>query len=217
MAGDFITGCQETVGLRVPSDPIAMALITEFEKISNSAIAAPSANRFGRVSPTSCAHVREELGQYLDTFDLILDGGDSVIGIESTIIDCTSEMPFILRPGFITKEDMDLDFRIQRDTEASITNLKFSGSFERHYSPNCKIILDKRPAEGQAFLALEGIPTPKGVFRIASPKNLSEFTRVLYSSFRKADKMKFSELYVQQPAGTGISEAIRDRLLKASS
>jgi L-threonylcarbamoyladenylate synthase len=216
LAEDFITGGQDTVGLRVPSDPIALALIQEFEKISNSAIAAPSANRFGQVSPTSSSDVYEELGEFLSDSDILLNGGNSSIGIESTIIDCTNVYPQILRPGFITRQDMKLDPHIRFEAEEIITNTKFSGSFEKHYSPNCKIILDTQPAVGQAFLALECFPTPNGVFRIASPRDVIEYSRVLYSSFRLADKLKLSELYVLQPAGHGISEAIRDRLRKAS-
>jgi hypothetical protein len=111
---------------------------------------------------------------------------------------------------------MKLDPHIRFEAEEIITNTKFSGSFEKHYSPNCKIILDTQPAVGQAFLALECFPTPNGVFRIASPRDVIEYSRVLYSSFRLADKLKLSELYVLQPAGHGISEAIRDRLRKAS-
>ncbi len=102
MAEDFITGAQDTVGLRVPSDPIALALIQEFEKISNSAIAAPSANRFGQVSPTSSSDVYEELGEFLANSDIVLNGGNSSIGIESTIIDCAGRFPTILRPGYVT-------------------------------------------------------------------------------------------------------------------
>jgi L-threonylcarbamoyladenylate synthase len=106
LAQDFITGGQDTVGLRVPSDPIARALIQEFERISDSAIAAPSANRFGQVSPTSSADVQEELGAYLSDDDQILDGGNSIIGIESTIIDCTGDRPAILRSGAVTEENI---------------------------------------------------------------------------------------------------------------
>ena len=97
LVGDFVSGNQDTVGLRVPSDPIALALIAEFERLSGSAIAAPSANRFGQVSPTSSADVQEEIGIHLSEFDLILDGGASTIGIESTIVDCTGDTPRILR------------------------------------------------------------------------------------------------------------------------
>ena len=107
IAKNFITGGQDTVGLRVPSDPIALALIQEFEKNSDSAIAAPSSNRFGQVSPTSSADVHEELEDYLSSSDIVLDGGRSLIGIESTIIDCTGSSPIILRSGFITKADIE--------------------------------------------------------------------------------------------------------------
>jgi L-threonylcarbamoyladenylate synthase len=143
IAEDFITGGQDTVGLRVPSDPIALALIQEFEKISESAIVAPSANRFGQVSPTSSADVQEELGKYLSGSDLVLDGGKSVIGIESTIIDCTKTSPVILRSGFVTKEEIECKLGVGCLSEETTTEVKFSGSFEKHYSPKCKVLLNE--------------------------------------------------------------------------
>ena len=104
LAKDFITGGQETVGVRVPDHVIALALLHEFKKIGGKGIAAPSANRFGHVSPTTSAAVTAELSEYLEENDLILDGGPSLVGVESTIIDCTEELPKILRPGAITAE-----------------------------------------------------------------------------------------------------------------
>jgi len=216
LAADFITGGQETVGLRVPSDPIALALIQEFEKISNSAIAAPSANRFGQVSPTSSEDVLDELGEYLSSFDLVLDGGRSLIGIESTIIDCTGESPKIVRPGFITIEDINskLGFSIKRAIDVS--NNKHSGSFEKHYAPICQVITKDGPVKGGGYLAMFGIPTPDGMHRLASPKTEEEFAQVLYSTFRRADYLGLTSLVVSLPSAQGIGIAIRERLEKAS-
>ena len=101
---DFITGGQNSIGLRVPNQSMALALINEFEKIGGYGVAAPSANRFGAVSPTNSAEVEIEIGQYLGLKDIILNGGQCLIGIESTIIDCTNLMPIILRPGWITAD-----------------------------------------------------------------------------------------------------------------
>jgi L-threonylcarbamoyladenylate synthase len=217
IAGDFITGGQNTVGLRVPSDPIAIALITEFEKISNSAIAAPSANRFGRVSPTSSADVQEELGNYLDSEDRILDGGISTIGIESTIIDCTRSIPSILRSGFVTHEDLELFLCIEDNHSLSSTVTKYSGSFDKHYSPACKIKLDEAPEAGEGFFALSHFETPPNVIRLASPSNAKEFAKCLYSSLRLADNLGLSEVSVYQPPDIELGRAIRDRLRKASN
>jgi L-threonylcarbamoyladenylate synthase len=216
IANDYITGGQDTVGLRVPSDPIALALIEEFEKISDSAIAAPSANRFGQVSSTSSADVQEELGGYLSGSDLILDGGRSLIGIESTIIDCTGSSPIILRSGFVTKADIEsilstIDFKHQ-----SPTSIKFSGSFQKHYAPKCKVILGGYTSSGAGFLALLGVETPRGMVRLASPATVEEFARVLYSTFRKADRDGLLALVVDPPKGEALGLAILERLNKAA-
>jgi L-threonylcarbamoyladenylate synthase len=213
---DFITGGQETVGLRVPNDPIALALIQEFERISDSAIAAPSANRFGQVSPTSSSDVYEEIGNYLADLDIVLDGSNSSIGIESTIIDCTDEGPRILRPGFVTLEDVEAHtgLRCQSPMDSNVS--KFSGSFEKHYAPKCKVILNEENFEGAAFLALNTIETPQNMIRLASPLSVEEFARILYSSLRKADSTGFEVLVVSVPVGDGIAHAIGERLNKAA-
>jgi L-threonylcarbamoyladenylate synthase len=216
IARDFITGGQETVGLRVPSDPIALALIKEFEEISGSAIAAPSANRFGQVSPTSAADVQEEIGVYLSNSDLVLDGGQSQIGIESTIVDCAGEYPIILRSGFVTKEDIKSELQILKVGEKSTTVTKFSGSFEKHYAPKCRIIIGQKNIVLGGFLALGEIDTPEGMSRIASPSNVEEFARILYSSFRHADQQGLKVLVVSPPSGPGLPVAIIERLNKAA-
>jgi len=216
IAGDFITGGQDTVGLRVPSDPIAQALITEFEKISNSAIAAPSANRFGQVSPTSALDVLEEIGEYLDEDDQIIDGGNSTIGIESTIIDCTRDQPIILRSGAVTKDEIEIVLGIGCLENNENSNIKFSGSFEKHYAPKCKIIFSPSTIEGAGFLALYDVETPPGMSRLATPKTMEEFARILYATFRAADETGLEWLVVSEPLGRGLSIAIRDRLKKAA-
>lgn len=216
IVGDFITGGQDTVGLRVPSDPIAQALITEFERISNSAIAAPSANRFGQVSPTSSADVEEELGEYLDSADLILDGGISTIGIESTIIDCTRGHPVVLRSGAVTKGDIELELDISLIDHQSAAEIRFSGSFDKHYAPKCRVIIDVKEIVGAGFLALSDIETPLGMVRLASPKSPEDFARILYSTFRIADQTGLVSMVVSEPKGEGLSLAIRERLEKAA-
>jgi L-threonylcarbamoyladenylate synthase len=216
IAGDFITGGQSTIGLRVPSDPIAIALITEFENISNSAIAAPSANRFGQVSPTSSADVEEELGEYLGSADLILDGGISTIGIESTIIDCSRTQPRILRPGFITREDAESTTGFRWEDKENEITLKFSGSFEKHYAPKCRVFVGDHFQIDAGFLALSEIATPDGMVRLAAPESINEFAQVLYRAMREADKMGLSALVVQPVDGPGLAVAINERLCKAS-
>ena len=216
IAKNFITGGQDTVGLRVPSDPIALALIREFEEISDSAIAAPSANRFGQVSPTSGADVFEELGQFLTDEDLILDGGNSSIGIESTIIDCTGDQPTILRNGAVTKPDIEIELGIEGLENSKNSKIKFSGSFEKHYAPKCKVIIDSQEIAGAGFLALSDVETPSGMVRLASPKTTEDFARILYSTFRAADQSGLVSMVVSEPKGEGLSVAIRERLEKAA-
>jgi len=220
IAQDFITGGQDTVGLRIPSDPLALALIAEFEKISDSAIAAPSANRFGHVSPTTVLAVSAELSDYLAEDDLILDGGTCSIGVESTIIDCTGKSPRILRPGAITEEMIVEVTGMELSSEVGInkaSKIRVSGSLESHYSPLATVLLDQSPIVGQGFIALAESPTPEGVIRLASPKDDEEFARILYASLRAADEKGLQKVVVMQPQGNGIAIAIRDRLIRSSN
>ncbi|CAN1525869.1 SUA5 Putative translation factor (SUA5) [Candidatus Nanopelagicaceae bacterium] len=214
LAQDFITGGQDTVGLRVPNHVIALALLNEFKKLGGKGVAAPSANRFGHVSPTTAQAVSDELSQYLAPEDLLLDGGPSLVGVESTIIDCTTESPKILRPGAITEEMIEAVTAI--DISYDATEIRVSGSLENHYSPNAQVVLDIAPEKGDGFIALASIPTPDGVIRLSSPQSNEEFARVLYTSLRSADEQSLSRVVVHQPSGDDISVAIRDRLLRAS-
>ena len=214
LAKDFITGGQETVGLRVPDHVIALALLNEFKKLGGKGIAAPSANRFGHVSPTTSAAVTAELSDYLEENDLILDGGPSQVGVESTIIDCTGELPKILRPGAVTKEMIIETTGLS--IADSLSDIRVSGSLENHYSPAAKVVLDIAPESGDGYIALANIETPAGVIRLASPQNNEEFARVLYTALRSADQQELARVVVAQPAGDDISVAIRDRLLRAS-
>jgi L-threonylcarbamoyladenylate synthase len=214
LAEDFITGGQETVGLRVPNHPIALALLHEFQKLGGKGIAAPSANRFGHVSPTSADAVISELAKYLTSVDLILDGGLSLVGVESTIIDCTGELPKILRPGAISEEMIIVTTNLSVEKPGG--NIRVSGSLEKHYSPRAKVILDIEPKAGDGFIAVSSIKTPDGVIRLAEPRDDEDFARLLYSALRKADDSSLARVIVQQPVGGGIAIAIRDRLLRAS-
>jgi L-threonylcarbamoyladenylate synthase len=214
LAQDFITGGQNTVGLRVPNHVVALALLNEFKKIGGKGIAAPSANRFGHVSPTTAQAVSDELSQYLEQDDLILDGGPSQVGVESTIIDCTTQSPKILRPGAITEEMIEEVTKLDLSYDAS--EIRVSGSLENHYSPSAQVILDITPEKGDGFIASIEIPTPDGVIRLASPINNEDFARVLYAALRSADEQSLSRVVVKQPSGDDISVAIRDRLLRAS-
>jgi L-threonylcarbamoyladenylate synthase len=215
VAKDFITGGQDSIGLRVPSDSVALKLLREFEFRGGLGVAAPSANRFGQVSPTSASDVEEEIGRYLEKGDLIVDGGRSSVGIESTIIDARSHAPKILRPGAVTQELINSVVKIENEVTRT-SNIRVSGNFESHYAPRAKVILNQSPTAGQAMIAMSHIKTPKGVHRISSPTSIEEFAKVLYSGMRKADELGYLELCIQTPVGNGLSEAIIDRLEKSA-
>jgi len=213
-AKDFITGGQDTVGLRVPNHVVALALLDAAKQKGVQGIAAPSANRFGHVSPTTADAVREELDQYLSADDIILDGGPSQVGVESTIIDCTGSNPHILRPGAITQA------MIEEVTGLKVTDaeneIRVSGSLENHYAPQANVVLDTTPQLGDGYIAMSDKPTPAGVIRLASPKTVEEYARTLYSSLRDADSQKISRICIDQPSGDGLAIAICDRLQRAA-
>lgn len=213
-AGDFITGGQTTVGLRVPDHVVALALLDSAKKIGVEGIAAPSANRFGHVSPTTADAVREELIDYLSPNDSVLDGGPSTVGVESTIIDCTTVNPHILRPGAITQEMIE-DVTGLKVTDAQ-SEIRVSGSLENHYSPKAIVVLNQEPKRGEGFIAPIDVATPNGVIRLASPKSIEEYARILYAALREGDFQELATICVIPPTGDGLAIAIRDRLLRAS-
>jgi L-threonylcarbamoyladenylate synthase len=222
LAADFVTGGQDTVGVRVPNHPVALGLLEAFARAGGKGVAAPSANRFGNVSPTTAQAVSDELRDYLADGDLILDGGPCDVGVESTIIDCTGDVPKILRPGAITAqmitESTGLDVVGQSSDGAAVDSnaIRVSGSLEAHYAPAATVVLDQSPVAGQGFIAMADVLAGEGVVRLAAPKTHEEFARVLYSALRAADEQGLATVVVAQPAGEGIAVAIRDRLKRAA-
>lgn len=224
LAGDFVTGGQDTVGVRVPAHPVALGLLEAFVRAGGKGVAAPSANRFGNVSPTTAQAVADELSDYLSDSDQILDGGACDVGVESTIIDCTGDAPRILRPGAITAEMIEESTGITvglsasvSDASASENEIRVSGSLESHYAPAATVVLDQSPVAGQGFIAMADMATPVGVVRLAAPASHEEFARVLYSALRAADEKGLKSVVVAQPVGDGIVIAIRDRLKRAAN
>jgi L-threonylcarbamoyladenylate synthase len=215
-AKDFITGNQEIVGLRIPAHSLALNLLTEFKKIGGNGIAAPSANRYGAVSPTTAQAVSAELEEYLQLEDQILDGGSSLIGVESTIIDCSKENPSILRPGSVTAEMVEQSTGIIL-LEAQEPRVRASGSHKQHYSPKARVLIGKEAQSGNGLIAMDGVLTPDGVIRLASPKNNEEYARILYSALRQGDDAGLERIYIDPPEGLGLAVAIRDRITRASS
>jgi L-threonylcarbamoyladenylate synthase len=217
LAGDFVTGGQDTVGVRVPDHVVALALLEAFEKAGGKGVAAPSANRFGHVSPTTAAAVVEELADYLSKEDLVLDGGACAVGVESTIIDCTGLLPRVMRPGAISTAMIEEVTGLNAVSVDGVGAIRVSGSLENHYAPAAKVILCEIPIAGQGFIAHKNIETPLGVIRLASPSDDEEFAQILYSALREADTQGLLEVVVVQPIGVGIGVAIRDRLSRAAN
>jgi L-threonylcarbamoyladenylate synthase len=216
LAGDFVTGEQDTVGVRVPDHPVALGLLEAFEQAGGKGVAAPSANRFGNVSPTSAQAVSDELGEYLADGDQILDGGACDVGVESTIIDCTEDVPKILRPGAITAQMIAESTGLDVVGAVEESAIRVSGSLEAHYAPAARVVLDQSPVAGQGFIAMADVVAGEGVVRLAAPKTHDEFARLLYSALRAADEQGLETVVVTQPQGDGIAVAIRDRLKRAA-
>ena len=216
VAGDFLTGAQEIVGLRIPANSLALGLLNEFKAVGGKGIAAPSANRYGAVSPTTAEAVSQELSEFLSPSDQILDGGPCLVGVESTIIDCSSENPKILRPGAISAEMIEESTGIVLE-EVSETKIRVSGSDKQHYAPKAKVIVDGQSQRGEGLIAMSDVATPEGVIRLAEPKSTEEYARVLYSALRMSDTQNLQTVRIIPPLGTGLAVAIRDRINRAAA
>ena len=212
-ARDFITGSQGSVGVRIPAHPIALQLLKEFHSQGGKGVAAPSANRFGEVSPTTAEAAELGLGPWLSPNDMILDGGPCVVGIESTVIDCCGERPRILRPGAITKEMIKQSTSLEVDESPG--QIRVSGALENHYAPQAQVHVGDSQIPGAGFIALGAVSTPQGMLRLAAPRDVDEYARVLYRSLKEADSQGLTSIVVIPPEGDGLAEAIRDRIEKA--
>ena len=220
LASNSVTGNQDTVAVRVPSHPIAQELLQQLKANGVKGVVAPSANRFGHVSPTSAAHVSADLGEYLDAHgDLILDGGDCQVGVESTIVLATGSQPVILRPGAVTAADIKRITGVEVSDET--TNApRVSGALDSHYSPTAQVVLitgsETEFDNNAGFLALAKTQTPAGLIRLATPATIEDFAHELYSSLRSGDDLKLKTIYVVPPSGDGLAQAINDRLNRAA-
>jgi L-threonylcarbamoyladenylate synthase len=212
-AKDFVTGGQPSVGIRVPSHPVAQELLREF----GGGVAAPSANRFGRISPTTAAHVREDLGSEVD---LVLEGGPSEVGIESTIVDLSGGRAVLLRPGAISKADLQQVVEVEEKTAASP---RHSGGLERHYSPRTPArmvpthLLDKeiaRLGDKVAVLAFSR-PDERVDFWLRMPREPQGYAQRLYAALRELDGTGCELILVEAPPEAPEWAAVRDRLVRA--
>ena len=215
LAQDFVTGGQTTVGLRVPSHPVARQLLKEFA----GGIAAPSANRFGRVSPTTAAHVREDLGKDVD---LVLEGAAGEVGIESTILDLSSGAPVLLRPGQVSREELKriLKSEILDPTSASP---RHSGGLERHYAPRTPARLVPTHALDREIAALKervavlafSRPDERVDYWLRMPREPRGYARRLYAALRELDTAGCERILVEAPPESAEWSAVRDRLKRA--
>lgn len=223
-AADFITGGQDSVAVRVSAHPLmqevqqALILLTGDPAIG---IAAPSANRFGRVSPTNVQHVLDELGAFTTENDVVLDGGDCEVGVESTIIDCTGDHPRLLRPGAVSLEQVQATTGLPCTTDSTV---RASGTLESHYSPVAVVelitedqLLNRDFEDATVgLIALAAIPTPAGVVRLCEPQTVSNYAQQLYAALREADALQLTSVLAIPPSHTGIGAAIVDRLTRAA-
>lgn len=219
LATDAVTGGQPTVGLRVPSHPLALELLEAF----GGGIAAPSANRFGQVSPTTAAHVRDSLG---DGVDCILDGGPARVGVESTIVDVSGDAPHLLRPGGVSREAIeDVLGRPLLEADGAV---RAPGSLPSHYAPRAGLRLvpvdaleaeaTRLTEEGLRVVALcpAGARLPPSVARLEVPADAEGYARVLYARLREADALG-DVIVAAPPAEAGLGLAVKDRLERAAA
>jgi L-threonylcarbamoyladenylate synthase len=218
---DLVTGGRDTVGLRVPAHPVAQTLLRSF----GGGVAAPSANRFGAVSPTTADHVRADLGAAVD---VVLDGGPCPVGVESTIVDCSDDKPVVLRPGGVPIDQIEAT--LGHPVRVAAVEGKAPGTLRSHYSPAAQVVLVDADAVAPqaASLLAEGrrvgllapptdAPVPAGLSVLDAPHDADEFARALYARLREADAQHLDVVLVVPPAAEGIGVAVRDRLQRASS
>jgi L-threonylcarbamoyladenylate synthase len=212
-----VTGGQDTVGLRCPAHPLAQALLAAFAHVGSGGVAAPSANRFGHVSPTTAQHVRDEFG---DQTPLLLDGGACDVGIESTIVDCTGDAPALLRPGQISRAQIAAVCGLpvldrHRDSPRA------SGTLPAHYQPATRVVLIEN-AEALAVSNNTALFAPQrparygGQFRPA-PTQPAPYAHMLYATLRELDHLKLDTIFIVPPPHTPEWEAVHDRLARCAA
>lgn len=221
---DEVTGGRDTVGLRVPDHPLALALLERF----GGGIAAPSANRFGRVSPTTAADVVADLG---DEVDLVLDGGPCAVGVESTIVDLTSGEPEVLRPGGVSFERLEEVLGAPVGLWLGDRDVAAPGTLPAHYAPIARVEVVEDPAtlparaaellaRGQVVAALAPFASadlPVGVIELEPAGGPDEYARVLYARLRQADRLGAQVVLAVPPEPVGVGVAVRDRLARAAA
>lgn len=203
---DWVTGGRETVALRVPSHPTAISLLEQLGE----ALVAPSANTFGHVSPTTAEHVAADLG---DAIDLILDGGPCDVGVESTIVECAADGLQILRPGAITRHDVERTTGV--DIGALTGGARAPGMLASHYAPHADVEIADSPDAAHRRVA--DLESSGAVARLISYPDPSEYARHLYADLRTADTDGVTVIVAVDPGDEGLGPAVRDRLTRAAT
>ncbi len=226
--GDAVTGGQDTIAIRVPAHALTRAVLARLADLTGDrsvAVAAPSANRFGRVSPTTAEHVIAELGGVLREDDVVLDGGRCTVGVESTIVDCTGSTPAILRPGGVDVADVEAITGLRCGVGSGV---RAPGTLAAHYAPRARVVLvedhhlDVAVANAGVdpdrigVLALVDEGTPEGAVRLAAPASAAEYAKVLYAALREADALDLEVVLAVPPGPDGIGAAVTDRLRRAA-
>lgn len=216
---DAVTGGQDTIGLRIPAHPVAQRLLQAFA----GGIAAPSANRFGRVSPTTAQHVRDELG---DAVDVVLDGGPCEVGIESTIVDVSTGVPVLLRPGRVGIAELQ-EVAKQPVLPATSTSPRAAGTLAAHYAPNVPLImvaassLDRLVREATAAVGVLARRSKPAAMKVevwhVAASDASTYAHDLYATLRELERSKCALIVVEAPPETAEWDAVRDRLTRAAA
>lgn len=214
----LVTGGQDTVALRVPGHPVFLDILRRLAASGSVGIAAPSANRFGHVSPTTARHVLDDLDGVIDA---VLDAGASSVGVESTIVDCTADPPRILRPGGVSTEDIDLALELAGlapsvDGTTATSGVRASGMLASHYAPTARVTLVDTDAEADE-LASTLRSTGGHVVVLRADADPRHCARELFSRLRHADAESPDVIVAVLPAPEGIGRAVRDRLFKAAA
>ena len=203
---DWVTGGRDTVALRVPSHPIAIELL----RAVDTGLVAPSANKFGKVSPTTAQHVRDDLG---DSVDLILDGGSCDVGVESTIVECLGDSVVLLRPGLISAEQIQNVVQSQLSSDQGVS--RAPGMLLSNYTPDADVVLVESNDEAESLKTT--LESSGGKIAIISHQKVDEYARRLYDELREADQDSCTTVIAVMPPDVGVGTAIRDRLRKAAT
>jgi L-threonylcarbamoyladenylate synthase len=225
---DVVTGGQDSVGLRVPDHPVALALLRAFAHDTRGGLVAPSANRFGRISPTRAEHVRAELG---DAVAMILDGGPSRVGVESTIIDLSGAQPMLLRPGQLSVAAIEatLGQPLALPTPSASPATRAPGTLASHYAPTTPLLLiapeqllaelTRRQAAGERIAVLARRPAPAELAELpwlVAPMDADGYARMLYAALRELDALGATRIVVEAAPDDPAWLAVRDRLRRAA-